>query len=201
MTRRIFLLLSLTLLLSACRVLPEPTPEPVPTIAIATLPPASPTPFPSPTPLPSPTPTPQPEPEAQAQPSLPPFIPLQQAPLFAPPFAHPEPACGWMGVAGQVFDAEGRPLNGVVISVVGNVAGQAVDALGFTGLATAYGPGGYEVTLHNGVAPGIFWVQLFDLAAQPLTQPLNFAMLTGCETSLAVINFRQLDAAFQPMLP
>ncbi|MFZ6019679.1 MAG: hypothetical protein ACOYXO_08715, partial [Chloroflexota bacterium] len=142
-------------------------------------------------PWPSPTPTPTP----------PPFIPLDQAPLFAPPFAHPEPACGWMGLAGQVFDEEGRPLNGIIVAVVGNVAGTDVDTLGFTGLAPAYGPGGYEVTLHNGVAPGIFWVQLFDLAAQPLSEPLNFAMLTDCQTSLAVINFRQLDAAFQPVLP
>lgn len=193
MLKRFCLLLCLTLLLSACRVLPEPTPEPLPTISLPTLPP------PSPTPLP--TPTPEPPLEIQAQPALPPFIPLQQAPVFAPPFAHPQPPCGWMGVAGQVFDEEGRPLNGIIVSVVGNVAGQSVDALGFTGLATAYGPGGYEVTLHNGVAPGIFWLQLFDLAAQPLTEPLNFTMLNDCSTSLAVINFRQLDAAFQPVLP
>jgi hypothetical protein len=106
-----------------------------------------------------------------------------------------------MGLAGQVFDEEGRPLNGIIVAVVGNVAGTDVDALGFTGLAPSYGPGGYEITLHNGVAPGIFWVQLFDLAAQPLTEPLNFSMLTDCQTSLAVINFRQLDAAFQPVLP
>lgn len=81
-------------------------PEPLLTIFVPTLALASPRPFPSPKPLPSPTPTTEPEPKIQPRPSVSPFIPLQQAPLFAPPFAHPEPPCGWAEIAGQVFDAK-----------------------------------------------------------------------------------------------
>lgn len=198
--KKIFLLLFL--LLSACRVIPEETPPPLPPIEIPTFAPLlSPTPLPSPTPEPSPTPTPQPTVEVLAAPKMPPFVPLDLAPVFAPAFAHAQEGCNWMGLAGQAFDSQGRPIVGLVVVVEGNVAGAPVEALGFSGLATAYGPGGFEVKLSDQVAPGIFWVQMFDLDAQPLIEPVNFTMLNGCERNLAVLNFRQLDASAQISLP
>ncbi len=201
MIRRLSLLVMLTLLLSACRVIPEETPPPLPPIEIPTVVLLSPTPLPSPTPEPTLTPTPQPTIEVQAVPKMPPFVPLDQAPVFAPAFTHAQEGCNWMGLAGQAFDSEGRPIVGLVVVVEGNVAGTPVEALGFSGLATAYGPGGFEVKLSDQVMPGIFWVQLFDIDAQPLIEPLNFTMLSGCERNLAVLNFRQLDASFQVSLP
>ncbi len=203
MIRRLSLLLMLTLLLSACRVIPEEkAPLLLPPIEIPTgVPLASPTPLPSPTPEPSPTPLPQPTVEVQAVPTMPPFVPLDQSPVFAPAFNHTQQGCNWMGLAGQAFDSQGRPIVGLVVVVEGNVAGAPVEALGFSGLATAYGPGGFEVKLSDGVAPGIFWVQLFDLDARSLIEPFNFTMLSGCERNLAVLNFRQLDASAQISLP
>ena len=47
-----------------------------------------------------PTPTPEP---------APPFAVLPGAPLFSPAFLHADLGCAWMGVAGQVFAADGQP--------------------------------------------------------------------------------------------
>ncbi|MCX8024756.1 MAG: hypothetical protein N3A60_06110, partial [Thermanaerothrix sp.] len=126
--------------------------------------------------------------------STPTAVPLMlivqsNSPAFIPAFRYANLGCNWMGVAGQVFDAGGNPLTGLVVGASGNVAGQSVDALGFTGLATDYGPAGYEIKLADRVAPAIFWLQVFNLQGSPLSEAQMFQMGGDCAKNLAIVNF------------
>ncbi|MDO9087407.1 MAG: hypothetical protein Q7U53_14455 [Anaerolineaceae bacterium] len=110
-------------------------------------------------------------------------------PLYMANFVHPEEGCNWMGVAGQIFDENLQPKDGMVVVVEGVVNNTMVEFLGFSGLAQTYGPGGYELVLSQGNSPGIFWIQLFDVAGNPLSGIYSFQMDGTCEKNLAVINF------------
>lgn len=129
----------------------------------------------------------------QLQDSIPgsflPFNLQSVEPLYTTNFVHPEAGCDWMGVAGQIFDEDQQPVNGMVVVVEGVTNNSMVELLGFSGLAEAYGPGGYELVLSNVNGPGIFWIQLFGEDGKPLSEIYSFQMDGTCEQNLAVINF------------
>lgn len=110
-------------------------------------------------------------------------------PLYTTNFAHPEAGCNWMGVAGQIFDENMQPINGMVVVVEGVTNNSMIELLGYSGLAEAYGPGGYELVLGEVNGPGIFWIQLFGEDGKPLSEIYSFQMSGTCEENLAVINF------------
>ena len=110
-------------------------------------------------------------------------------PIYTTNFAHPELGCDWMGVAGQIFDENQQPVNGLVVVVEGVTNNTMVELLGFSGLAEMYGPGGYELVLSDVNGPGIFWIQLFGEDGEPLSEIYSFQMDGTCEQNLAVINF------------
>lgn len=110
-------------------------------------------------------------------------------PLYTANFAHPEAGCDWMGVAGQIFDEDQQPVNGMVVVVEGVTNNTMIELLGYSGLADVYGPGGYELVLSNVNGPGIFWIQLFGEDGKPLSEIYSFQMDGTCEQNLAVINF------------
>jgi hypothetical protein len=110
-------------------------------------------------------------------------------PLYTTNFVHPETGCDWMGVAGQIFDEDQQPVNGMVVVVEGVTNNTMVELLGYSGLAEAYGPGGYELVLSDVNGPGIFWIQLFGEDGKPLSEIYSFQMDGTCEQNLAVINF------------
>lgn len=110
-------------------------------------------------------------------------------PLFTTNFAHPEEGCNWMGVAGQIFDENMQPINGMVVVVEGVTNNSMIELLGYSGLAEAYGSGGYELVLGEINGPGIFWIQLFGEDGKPLSEIYSFQMSGTCEENLAVINF------------
>jgi hypothetical protein len=62
-----------------------------------------------------------------------------------------------------------------------------------TGLAEgdAYGPGGYEIQLSKQPyqTNGSLNIQVFDLNANALTDPLFFNTSADCEKNLVIINF------------
>ncbi len=142
---------------------------------------ASPTPVPTNTPVLVNTPTVTPKPN-QVQPNTP--SNLQN-------FAHLDKACNWMGVAGQAFDKTGSPVLNLVVVVDGMVSGKALDLLGMTGTAHAYGSGGYELVVGDKavVSTGPLTIQLFDLAGKPLTDPFPFNTVADCKKNLILINF------------
>jgi hypothetical protein len=123
------------------------------------------------------------------------------SPAYLPNFAHPEAGCNWMGAAGQVFNAEGLPEGNLVIVVEGQIDGQFVEALGFTGLAKAYGPEGFEVVLSDQAQPGMFWLQVFDVDSKPLSNMIGFEMTGDCEQNLALINLYWDAAGYELYVP
>ncbi len=185
MQRKMLLTLLIFLLLTSCRLVSTVFTPP------ATTPPEGITPsaFPSATPFP-PTLTALPPTATPASAFR--FTVLPGSPLFSPAFLHADLGCAWMGVAGQVFDVNGKPLSRLTVRVAGTAGGSPVDALGVTGAADGYGPGGYEVKLADQAAAGIFWIELRDAEGAALSEPFSFETSGRCEQNLAVINFVQV---------
>lgn len=146
-----------------------------------------------PTDLPQPAETHTPENETPAEISVvtPWYLPQYQTPLTMPNFAHPESGCNWMGIAGQVFDTQGNPTRNILVNVGGVLNGKAVDMLSMTGLATNYGPAGYESVLANAVNAntGTLWVQLYDLSGNPLSDKVQIDTYADCQRNLTLVNF------------
>lgn len=138
------------------------------------------------TPLP-PTPTPTPDPHI--------YILQPGAPLYSPNIFHPELACQWTGIAGQVFGQDTRPADNIVVAVTGQLNGMVVNLVSVTGSTAAYGEGGYELTL--GTAPadtvGSLWVQLFDMQGNEVS--VRFPLITHatCDQALVIVNFIHVD--------
>ena len=122
-------------------------------------------------------------------------------PLYTTNFVHPEAGCNWMGVAGQIFAENLEPKDGLVVVVEGAVNNSMVEVLGYSGLAQSYGPGGYELFLSEVNSPGIFWVQLFDVQGNPLSDIYSFQMNGTCEQNLAIINFTLKSDAESKYVP
>jgi hypothetical protein len=126
-----------------------------------------------------------------------PFNRQEGTPLYAPQFSHPEAGCDWAGVGGQVFDSTGEPLETMVVLVGGEIEGQYVEFATLTGLAPAYGPGGYEVRIAERPfeSQDAFWVELYDLAGHSLSERVYFNTLANCNENLVLINFTRNQPA------
>ena len=167
----------------------EETIEPTEIPATATLEPtatqeAIPDPTGTPTEEPTPTPT-----------ALP--IKLQMPePYYLQNFTRIDLGCDWMGVAGQVFTSDGKVQKELVIRAGGTINGQAVVEdmtmpLAEQAIDLAYGPGGFELTLANGVADSEneVWIQVFSLAGDPLSDQVYLTTYADCEKNLILLNF------------
>lgn len=122
-----------------------------------------------------------------------PFVAQSGTPVYLSNFVHPDRGCEWAGIAGQVFDASGATKSGLVVSVFGQLDGQAVDSVTLTGLpaSRAYGPGGYELVLgdHPAQSQGSLSVQVFDQNGDALTAPLVVDTFADCAKNLVLANF------------
>jgi hypothetical protein len=116
------------------------------------------------------------------------------SPVALPNFAQPQLGCGWMGVGGQIFDRNGKPVTSLIVQVGGILAGVQVDLLTVSGGATAFGEGGYEFTLAQRPlgSEGELWVQLFDLSGEQLSDQVYFDTFNSCDRNLVLINFLEL---------
>ncbi|HEX7556239.1 MAG TPA: hypothetical protein VF338_06415, partial [Leptolinea sp.] len=112
-------------------------------------------------------------------------------PKYTKNFAHPDKACNWSGVAGQVFGPGGVPQPDVVVIVNGEANGEPFDLLGFTGSFVQYGEGAFEVEFPNGPVKtiGTLRIQLFDLEGKELTVAIPFNTYTECTKNLVIFNF------------
>ncbi len=115
------------------------------------------------------------------------------SPVYLQNFAHQNLGCNWMGVAGQVFDASDTPVKNLVVVVEGFLNDQAVNQLGLTGLAPAYGPGGYEIQLASSAIASSqsLFVTLYDVNGTALTVPVVFDTVADCNKNLVLINFQR----------
>ena len=202
MTRKHLLpLLILTLILAGCQVFPyvvAPTEEPfigaapthTPTAILATevlteIPP-EPTATPDVTPTPEPTATPEPI-----------TYGLQEGnPLYIANFVHTGAGCGWLGVAGQVFDASGEPLMDLIVIAGQDSVGESNQWAARTGLSTYYGPGGYEIqfTGQPTATTQDYWVQVLGPSGDILSERVYFDTFDDCDRNLILINFVALAA-------
>jgi hypothetical protein len=178
-----------------------PTITPIPTETI--------TPEPSATPLPvSDTPTPeggdaeaaeggQDEVIEESLESDMPFVLHDGNPQYIPNLYHAELDCNWMGIGGQVLSLNGAPVTGVVVRLGGQLAGQNVDLVTVSGIATKYGPAGYEFDLTELVegptaSSHSMWVQLLDQAGLPMSSQIYFDTYEECDKSTIIIYFKQV---------
>lgn len=139
--------------------------------------------IPSVTPLPLPTLTPTAVPYA-LQPGT---------PLYSSNFGYPDAGCNWMGVGGQIFDENGKPVINLVVWIRGNVDDRPFEAVVLTGTAEGdkYGPGGYEALLSTTAleTTNNFSIQVLDLNGNLLTDQIFFDTHVACDQNLILINF------------
>jgi hypothetical protein len=199
--KKVFLLsITFILLISGCQLIPVllPTPSALTPeftntpekegtalpVSIATIT-ASPTPAQTATvsasPLPSITPT------------LLPYLLQPGSPAYIQNFAHTEADCNWLGIAGQVFDAENKTVNNLVVNVKGSLGQTEIDEIVLTGIPEAdiYGPGGYEIKLADKAidSENTLSIQVFDIYGKNLSKPVPFKTFSNCEKNLIIINF------------
>ncbi len=123
------------------------------------------------------------------------YLPQAGSPVAMANFIHPELGCDWMGVAGQVFDLAGAPMQSVFVEARGMLDGQPVTQLGLTGTSQAIGEGGFELKLADKPVASTrsLWLQLFDEAGKPLSAPISFDTYNGCDQNLILFNLSQVS--------
>ena len=101
-----------------------------------------------------------------------------------------------MGVAGQVFDTDGTPIEELVIEFGGSLDGDDVFGLTVLGHADAYGMGGYEFKLADQPisSSGTVWARVYDFDGNPLSEDTYFSTYGDCEKNLVILNFVQAYA-------
>jgi len=92
--------------------------------------------------------------------------------------------CKWLGMAGQVFDLNGRAVQGLYVHLEGG---------GPTGSKPQYGTGGYEIFLADHVfnSTDNFKVQLRDGAGGQLSGWYSVPTFEDCSKNLILVNFVQ----------
>ncbi len=97
--------------------------------------------------------------------------------------------CKWLGIAGQVFDLNGRAVQGLYVHQEGG--GLTQDAP--TGSKPAYGTGGYEIFLADHVfnTTDTFKLQLRDGAGNQLSGWYTIPTYEDCAKNLILVNFVQ----------
>ncbi len=125
-----------------------------------------------------------------------PFALQQLNPYYLANFTHPDLGCSWMGVAGQIFSKDGQVQKQVVIKAGGTIKGKTlietmVMPLAEPAVDLSYGPGGFELTLANAAAATNqeAWIQLYNLAGQPLSEKIFLVTYDNCLKNLILINF------------
>jgi hypothetical protein len=155
----------------------SPTPEPTDT------------PTPTDTPLPTATPIPTADLESGTT-----FDIQQGSPAYEANPYHADAGCNWLGIGGQIFDLDVAPISGILVEVGGTLGDIEITGLTLSGMATDYGDGGYEITLHDApiASDGEVWIQLLDQANLPLSEQIYFETFDSCDSNLIRINFQQV---------
>ncbi len=121
------------------------------------------------------------------------FTVQDSSPVYIPNFAHPTEACNWMGIAGQVFNKAGSPMPNVVVVAEGYLDGKPLELISLTSLASAYGPGGFELplALKTIASKNAVYLSVYDLDGNLLSNPLALETFTDCEKNLIIANFKE----------
>ena len=147
---------------------------------------------PSDTPTTSPTETPAPT----VTPTPVPYSLQLMNPYYLKNFTHDDLGCDWLGVAGQIFNLEGKVQKDIVIRAGGEINGNPVVEEMVMPLAEpetdlAYGPGCFELTLAYSLADteADVWIQLFSLEGDTLSEKIYLTTFNDCQKNLILLNF------------
>ena len=117
-----------------------------------------------------------------------------EAPVYIKNFVHTDAGCDWLGLAGQVFDANGDPVLNLVLVATGTLNGKTLNLTAVTGIpeADVYGPGGYEIQLASKALASSqsLSIQVYDLQGNALSEAYVFDTYADCTRNLAIINFK-----------
>jgi hypothetical protein len=122
------------------------------------------------------------------------------SPKWLPNIFHPELGCNFLGISGQVFGPNGIPVKLIVVESGGTLDNREIVGLSLTGNVQEFGPGGYEIIFSDHVinSSNSVWVQLKDLAGQPLSEKIYFDTFADCQKNLTLINFVEAGLAGSP---
>jgi hypothetical protein len=106
---------------------------------------------------------------------------------------HADSGCNWLGVGGQVLDAQGKPLLSQEVQLGGTLDGQPYSPpFVLSGSAAAYGTSGYEFVLsdHPIASTQTLWVELFDNKGKQLSPKVFFNTSDSCDQNLVRVDFK-----------
>jgi len=128
------------------------------------------------------------------------FTIQEGAPVGMPNWANQEVGCAWLGVAGQVFDLQGEPVLDLIVEAGGTLEGQPLLGLSITGMASAYGPGGYEIQFSDHVvaSQSEAWVQIKTNTGEPLSGRTFIETFDDCAQNLLLLNFVEVEEIPDP---
>jgi hypothetical protein len=127
------------------------------------------------------------------------------SPVYSAYFANTPDQCKWMGIAGQVFDANGKPVAGIKVIVTGTLNGALINQDGTTVSADdpkvlhTYGPSPYEIQVSSQPidSQGTLAVQLVDANGNALSRKILVNTYQDCQKNLVLLNFIQVDYRYQ----
>ena len=108
---------------------------------------------------------------------------------------HPDKDCKWQGIAGQVWDIQGRPLIGYRVHLWGYYNGKNVDLTTLSGGAQAwYGESGYEFVIGNSPldSTGNLSIELEDQSYMAISNKVTVDTYSACDKNLVLVNFQQV---------
>ena len=102
--------------------------------------------------------------------------------------------CNWIGVAGQVFDMSGAPIQNLILHLEGFWNGSSVSSEVLSGSAGQYGPAGYEFVLGTQTLDSTqsLWIQVRDATHKELSTRVYLNTYNDCARNLILVNFVQV---------
>jgi len=126
-----------------------------------------------------------------------PFVLQSDTPAYIKNFAHPSKGCDWLGIAGQVFDEDGKPLLNKIVMVTGKIEEEVLEIVGVTGVPEAdiYGPGGFEIQIADHVLDSekALTIQVYNLDGIPISDSISFDTIDDCGKNLIIINYQSTE--------
>jgi hypothetical protein len=121
------------------------------------------------------------------------FAPHPGTPIGIPNFTDPASGCNWLGVAGQVFDRSGNPIQGLVIKIEGVLGGNEILLYGVTGGVLSIGPGGFLLKLANLplASENSIYLQVLSISGDELTPRIQVQTYADCQRNLILLNVKE----------
>lgn len=115
----------------------------------------------------------------------------KNTPAYVINFLHPELGCSYLGIAGQVFDFNGNPIEGKIIEVTGSINHIPVLLLALTGSQEKIGPGGYEIQLASAPFSSSheIFIRIYDQDGKALSDLIPIQTYSDCNKNLIILNF------------